>query len=321
MSLSSDGSAREPRLLARVALAGVVLVFTVVLTSAYLRLAQAGLGCEDWPSCYEAALHGSAAQSASALVPWMRAVHRLAAAAVGAIVLVVAVLALRRPRRREATVIAVALAALTLFLAVLGRATPGSQLPAVTLGNVLGGMAMLGTFWWLWLGTAAPARAGERRGLALASRFGIGLLAAQIALGTLVSANYAALSCTTLPDCNGAWWPHGATLAAFDPFSPLSSPALDHPARATLHMAHRYGALVVGAYLVFLGAHAYRRRVSRRIGAVILALVLSEMALGALVVWLSFPLALALGHNAMAAFLVLAVMDLTPRARRPAPKA
>ncbi|MEK6550494.1 MAG: COX15/CtaA family protein, partial [Pseudomonadota bacterium] len=32
--------------------ASTLLVFVVVVLSAYLRLAGSGLGCEDWPACY-----------------------------------------------------------------------------------------------------------------------------------------------------------------------------------------------------------------------------------------------------------------------------
>jgi len=36
----------------RIALAGVLLAFVVVVLGAYVRLTAAGLGCPDWPGCY-----------------------------------------------------------------------------------------------------------------------------------------------------------------------------------------------------------------------------------------------------------------------------
>src|SRR4026207_1849351 len=36
----------------RLALAGVVLAFGVVVLGAHVRLNAAGLGCPDWPGCY-----------------------------------------------------------------------------------------------------------------------------------------------------------------------------------------------------------------------------------------------------------------------------
>ena len=40
------------RLFRRLALAGVVLTFAVVVLGAWVRLSDAGLGCPDWPGCY-----------------------------------------------------------------------------------------------------------------------------------------------------------------------------------------------------------------------------------------------------------------------------
>ena len=36
----------------RLAIAGVLLCFAVVVLGAYVRLTAAGLGCPDWPGCY-----------------------------------------------------------------------------------------------------------------------------------------------------------------------------------------------------------------------------------------------------------------------------
>ena len=43
------------RMLARrLAVAATVLVFLVLVASAWLRHSAAGLGCADWPACYAA---------------------------------------------------------------------------------------------------------------------------------------------------------------------------------------------------------------------------------------------------------------------------
>ena len=39
----------------RLAVAGVLLCFIVVVLGAYVRLTAAGLGCPDWPGCYGSA--------------------------------------------------------------------------------------------------------------------------------------------------------------------------------------------------------------------------------------------------------------------------
>src|SRR5258708_740530 len=47
-----DPAMSAARWMRRLAVAGVLLCFTVVVLGAYVRLTAAGLGCPDWPGCY-----------------------------------------------------------------------------------------------------------------------------------------------------------------------------------------------------------------------------------------------------------------------------
>lgn len=313
---------RGAQLVRGFATAGVALVFAVIVASAYLRLVQSGLGCADWPACYGAAPSlAIPVAEPPLLVGVMRAMHRIAAAAVGLIVIVITVMcfgASRQSFRRK--LVAGLLLGLTLFLALLGTVTPGAQLPAVTLGNLLGGMTMLGLFWWLRLEAVSLPPAPRAPFPAPWTWFGLALLAIQIALGGLISARFAALACMTFPDCDGAWWPHGATFAAFGLFNPAGPPAMSDPAGATLHMVHRYGALLVAAYLAALATRAYTADTAlRKCGVAILALVVLQVALGVTAVLMSLPLALVVAHNAGAALLLLGVTHLAQRAQSASP--
>lgn len=305
------------QLLARASAAGALLVLVVIVTSAFLRLVQFGVGCADWPACYGAAqlVPGTGSSAYARIVPWMRVMHRLAAAAVGVIALAVAVAAWSRPRRRVVVCVAAALLALTLFLAILGRATPGAQLPAVTLGNVLGGMAMLGLFWWLWLETSGLPCKGSPP-LLLAGVFGLALLAVQFGLGTLVSANQASAACTNFPGCGAAAATAGWDFAAFDPWRLAGAGDAGKAARQTLHMAHRWGGWIALAYWGWLASLWWRRGVGERtLIAPALILLCVQFGLGVAVVLLDVPLAVTVAHNGLAGVLLVVLLTLVFQSR------
>jgi len=287
---------RARRALAWCATTGAFLVFVVIVASAFLRLAQAA---ETWPDA----------------IVLVRFAHRVAAIGVGFLVLAIAVVCwtARRQQPGEA-IVAAALVALTIFLSVLGRATPGAELPAVTLGNLLGGMAMLGLLWWLRL-AARSARAGwkPRARVAWALAWtGLALIVLELAMGALVSASHAQASCKTLPDCHGYWWPPGETLAALDPrraFEPLSgqTPAAEGR-RQALHMAHRFGAVLVLAFWIGLAVILRRQsRIAAGASAVVALMLAAEAGLGVVVVGSGAILA-AVAHNAWAALTLLSAV-------------
>src|SRR6266853_664006 len=99
------------RWMRRLAVAGVLLCFAVVVLGAYVRLTAAGLGCPDWPGCYghltpPAAEHSPDAPAAYGdrpLVPgkaWREMTHRYAAGALGLVILVITALAISARRER-----------------------------------------------------------------------------------------------------------------------------------------------------------------------------------------------------------------------------
>lgn len=289
-------------------LATLLLVLVITTTSAYIRLSQAGFGCADWPACY-----GRSVQTPEAgqLFPegadlfWARALHRLAASSAGLLLLLIVFFgreALQGAGARLAAWTALALAG---FLAWLGLITP-SNLPAVTVGNLLGGMTMFALLWWLHQRSQGSGGGRTLHSLALAA------LALQIALGGMMGARHAVLSCITLPACAGGWWPDSVDWRLFNPFFALAESDLGSAAREALILSHRYGAALVAAMLCVLGVKAVQRgtRAAAR-GWLLLGLLGLQLLLGAGMVLANFPLPLALLHNLCAALLLGATAGLS----------
>lgn len=306
----------------------IVLVLIVVILSAWLRLSGSGLGCAEWPSCYaliKVETSGAETLAAAHLVPpWATMTHRLVASALGVLVLGIAVMALRRRKEPgQSILIPLAVLGLTVFLSVLGYKTPSPLLPWVTLSNLLGGMAMLALLWWLGQrSVSAETKIVQKHELQPWALVGIFVVFFQIALGGWVSANFAALACTDLPGCGGYPWTEGPWRESFNLLRVL--PATDAGAVITgdtgkiIHLIHRAGAVLAFLYMAWLGWRAIGSgNRYRGTGITILVFLVLQICLGIGAVAFGLPLGLVTAHNAIAALLLLSVVNLyhllTPR--------
>ena len=302
------------RLLKLLATAGAALVLVVIVSSAFLRLAGAGLSCSDWPACYGRVAPDAVITTGQTLA---RLAHRIAATGVGAILLALSLIAWtqRPPRVRQGVIVAVCLVIVG-GLAVLGVATPGARLPAVTVGNLGGGFALFALLVWLRLTVSGPGPllADAPTWLKLVAALSLLALIAQIALGAMVSAKFAALACPAFPGC-GAVWPEGAFLASLDPLKELrvgpDGSIARAPSLAALHFAHRIGgAIVIVLITVVAGKLVSAGGRERRLGAIAMGLALAQAALGATAVLAQLPLGAVVAHNATAALLLAALAAL-----------
>ena len=127
----------------RIAWLAVALATCVIVFGAFVRLSHAGLSCPDWPTCYGRAAWPQAAHEvsdhvATAIRPfetqkaWREQVHRHAAAVLGLLVLLMAVLAARKRRHGIAQILlASALVALAIPLYMRGAHVAASVLVIV----------------------------------------------------------------------------------------------------------------------------------------------------------------------------------------------
>lgn len=339
----------------RLALAGVLLCFVVVVLGAYVRLTAAGLGCPDWPGCYGhftpiGAEQNAVSQAAFPNTPlhvgkaWREMIHRYAASTLGLIIVSIAALAIATRRQRIVNLpLAVALLITVVVQGALGMLTVTWQLkPLIVTLHLIFGLTTLSLLWWLWLslragsrggirfggmkgsGTSAyPTRTNSTRTLALVALMALGV---QVALGGWTSSNYAAVSCPDFPKCQNSWWPETDYADAFVLWRGLGvnyeGGILDHPARVAIHFTHRLGALIASILLILAAVMTLRQRAgpprARLAASAVLGALLLQLLIGISMVLEAFPLPLATAHNAGAALLVLATVALY-QSLRPAP--
>ncbi|MDY6830071.1 MAG: COX15/CtaA family protein [Pseudomonadota bacterium] len=319
----------------RLALAATALTVAVVILGAYTRLVDAGLGCPDWPGCYGfLTVPSSPAEIATAEErfphapvevhkAWPEVIHRYFAGALGLVIATLAVVAWRRRQEGAPLGLALGLLGLVIVQALFGMWTVTLKLwPQVVTAHLLGGFSTLSLLWLLSLRTSSwssfwalprPPRAPRLLRFALLC---VVALVLQIALGGWVSSNYAALACPDFPTCQNQWWPTMNFDRGFNLLQHIGpnylGGMLDSSARVAIHVSHRMGALVVtalvGTLAVRLLTTAGAPRLLRRLGGTVAFLLALQIGLGIGNVLLQLPLAVAVAHNAVAAFLLLALI-------------
>jgi cytochrome c oxidase assembly protein subunit 15 len=320
------------------------LTFDLIVFGGFTRLTDSGLGCPDWPGCYGLAnpfLAHEHIAAAEALMPtgpvtkvkaWIEMIHRYLAMGIGVLIVTLMITSWRQWRRSHARAELDPYAPTlptVLFLWVCVQGAFGAWTvtmklqPVIVTLHLLFGVTLLALA--VWMGgreehvlkpqpVLSKADLGALRRLRPLAWLAGAVLLVQLALGGWVSTNYATLACNDFPLCNGQLVPtmdfeHGFTL-----WRELGKTAAGHylpfPALTAIHWVHRNFAVVVVLVLGFAAWRAWRlpglHATSRN-----MVLVLAAQALtGIATVFLDFPLAIAVLHNAGAAFLVVLVTML-----------
>ena len=312
----------------------LVLALIVVVLGAYTRLADAGLGCPDWPGCYGQLIVPDVVDGTTiegyerpveAAKGWKEMVHRYAASTLGLLIVVLFFFAaFRKSPRPQSAGLPAFLVLLVIFQGALGMWTVTELVhPGIVSMHLIGGFSTTCLLLWLLLNQQPPSRYHQhilkRHKLVLIIT--VVLLSLQVFLGGWTSTNYAALSCGEFfPTCLGEWWPASMNFADAFFWGPLGIDyefgVLDHDSRSAIQMLHRIGALVVTtsiAILIMSLKNYPRLKTSLMLLMVMLTL---QVTLGILNVVLSLPIVIAVLHNAVALGLLLSLVALTHKVFR-----
>ena len=305
----------------------LILALIVVILGAYTRLADAGLGCPDWPGCYGELLVPDVISSEyerplDVAKAWKEMVHRYAASILGFSILVIFLLAVFRKTEREQSIkLPTALLLLVGFQGALGMWTVTEQVhPGIVTMHLFGGFSTTTLLFWLFLNQRPQPKIGQpvlkRHKLMLI--IVTALLIFQIFLGGWTSTNYAALSCGEyFPTCLGEMWPKDMDFKNAYYWGELGVDyefgILENQTRTAIQMVHRVGALVVTAAIIALSFALKNYLAFQKNIVIVLALLGVQVALGIINVVMSLPMFAAVMHNAVALFLLLSLISLAHR--------
>jgi len=375
------------------ALSCLALVFAavVVVLGSFTRLADAGLGCPDWPTCYghlwvpnsseEIHLANRSFQQTPVETDktWPEQIHRIFASTLGVIILAMFFVTVKR-RKPEQPWRSVVILVGALVAGVIARIFVGDSLdvflwalvifyfvnilrlkdypvartepfflpatlvglvilqgffgmwtvtlklwPQVVTAHLLGGFATLSLIWLLLQRSGQYQwrfQAREVIALVNAQKLAIAALIAvviQVALGGWTSSNYAALACPDFPTCQNALVPHADYGQGFNLFQKLGpnylGGLLENEARIAIHFVHRLGAIVVTVLTLLLAAKLWRigQTETRRMAAILGAVLATQIGLGISNIVFSLPLSVAVLHNAGGAVLLLVIITINHR--------
>lgn len=302
----------------------LILALVVVILGAYTRLADAGLGCPDWPGCYGELLVPNVISSEyerplDIAKAWKEMVHRYAASTLGLSILVIFLLAVfRKTERKQSIKLPTALLLLVGFQGALGMWTVTEQVhPGIVTMHLFGGFSTTALLFWLFLNQRPQLKIGQpvlkRHKLMLI--IVTALLIFQIFLGGWTSTNYAALSCGEyFPTCLGEMWPEDMDFKNAYYWGELGVDyefgILENQTRTAIQMVHRVGALVITAAIIALSFALKNYLAFQKNIVIVLALLGVQVALGIINVVMSLPMFAAVMHNAVALGLLLSLISL-----------
>ena len=304
---------------------GVAFCFIVIGLGAWTRLADAGLGCPDWPGCYgfvtfpttpdEIAiaenLFPDSPVEIDKIIP--EVVHRYFAASLGLLAIALLFIAFKENKLKlESTILLIIIIGQGIF----GYLTVSLKLhPLIVTSHLFGAIITTSLFLIIFMRSLKLTKTFDvlARNKTLII-IGFALIIFQIFLGAWTSTNYAARACLDLPYCQGQLVPETNFKEGFNLFQSIGPNYLygqmSNEARVAIHLTHRIGAIVVFFYSLFLAAKLWSSE-TKQIVTSFLAILFVQVFLGINNVLSSLPLWNAVAHNIVGVLLVLSFVVMT----------
>ncbi|CAH7053262.1 Heme A synthase, cytochrome oxidase biogenesis protein Cox15-CtaA [Vibrio chagasii] len=320
---------KAPDLLMLVMRVTILLTLTVIVLGAYTRLSDAGLGCPDWPGCYGKLTVPSDAQAVNqanlqfperaleADKAWIEMIHRYFAGSLGLLIFVVVVWCIKK--NITSAGLPLLISATVIFQALLGMWTVTLKLmPVVVMAHLMGGFTLLSLLCLLYCRLSNFQTRFSETTYSATSKFaallGLMVVIGQILLGGWTSSNYAALVCTQLPICEGSWTSYLDFKNAFDfaqhGHDNYEFGVLEYPARLTIHIMHRFGAIVATITVLMVVYQLWKlgQTVHQKLGVIVALVLAVQVSLGISNVWFHLPISVAVLHNLVAAMLLVSLV-------------
>ena len=304
---------------------GVAFCFVVIGLGAWTRLADAGLGCPDWPGCYgfvtfpttpdEIAiaenLYPDSPVEIDKIIP--EVVHRWFAASLGLLAIALLFIAFRENKLKVESA--------TLLLVIIGQGIFGYLTvslklhPLIVTSHLFGAMIATSLFLVIFMKSLKITKTYDvlvrNKTLII---IGFVLIIFQIFLGAWTSTNYAARACLDLPYCQGQLVPDVDFKEGFNLFQSIGPNYLygqmSNEARVAIHLTHRIGAIVVFFYSLFMAFKLWSTE-TKPIIMGFLVVLFTQVFLGVNNVLSSLPLWNAVAHNIVGVMLFLSFVIMT----------
>ena len=309
-------------------LIGICMAFVVIALGAWTRLVDAGLGCPDWPGCYgfvfwpNDEVEIAIAESRFPTYPYdinkaiPEQVHRLFAAALGFIAILLVFLSFERTKNESIQRWTIFLLILICCQGLFGYLTVSLKLlPIIVTTHLFGGFATLMLLYFIYLKSRNFEIFNQINisNLKVIASIAFAVLIFQIFLGVWTSTNYASLACADFPTCQGSYMPEMDFKNGFNLNQEVGPNylygLLDNPARVAIHYSHRVSALLLTLIFLILMSRLWFSDAAP-LASTLGILLLTQITLGIINVVYVLPLYVAIAHNLVAALLLLATFTI-----------